>query len=254
MKVVILAGGYGTRISEETITKPKPMVEIGNEPILIHILKYFSSYGFNDFIIALGFKGEYIKRYMFDYLNFESDVKIDFKSKTIETLNKKNRSWNLTLVDTGEHTNTGGRLKRLEKYLKKETFIFTYGDGLSDVNLNTLITNHKKLKTLVTLTAVKAPPRFGNLKIDKNKIKRFTEKDPNANEWINGGFMVMEPKIFDFIKSDEDSLEFDALENLGSKGLLGTYKHSGFWKCMDSLKDKVILNNIWNSKKVPWKR
>ena len=254
MKVVIIAGGYGTRISEETITKPKPMVEIGNEPILIHILKYFSSFRFNDFVIALGFKGDYIKSYMYDYMNLDNDLTLNFKSKTIRELKKQNKNWNVTLIDTGQKTNTGGRLKRLEKFLKKETFLFTYGDGVSDVDLNKLISTHKRLKTLVTLTAVKAPPRFGNLKIYNNKIEKFTEKDQNADEWINGGFMVMEPEIFNFLKSDNDSLEFDALESLGKKKLLGSYKHSGFWKCMDSLKDKEILNEIWNSKKVPWKK
>ena len=237
MKVVILAGGYGTRLAEYTNDIPKPMVKIGKEPILTHIMRFFSSFGCDNFIIAAGYKQEVILDYYKDSIRLQKEFP------------------NLEIVDTGKDTMTGGRILRLKSYFSEnENFFVTYGDGLSDVNLNTLITNHKKLKTLVTLTAVKAPPRFGNLKIDKNKIKRFTEKDPNANEWINGGFMVMEPKIFDFIKSDEDSLEFDALENLGSKGLLGTYKHSGFWKCMDSLKDKVILNNIWNSKKVPWKR
>tara|TARA_B100001123_G_C15054861_1_gene925115 strand:- start:151 stop:915 length:765 start_codon:yes stop_codon:yes gene_type:complete len=254
MKVVILAGGFGTRLSEETVIKPKPMVEIGDEPILIHLMKYYSSYGFNEFVLALGYKSDYIKEYLFNYMNFQNNLLLDFQNKKITQLENKNLPWKIQLIETGKETNTGGRLKKLQNYLDGEQFLFTYGDGLSNVNLSKLLQHHKQSKSIVTLTGVKAPPKFGNLKIVNKKVIEFSEKGSSVSEWINGGFMVMENKIFDYISSSTDSLEFDTLEKIAKEKKLSCYKHKGFWQCMDSLKDKTILEDIWKSKKAPWKK
>ena len=255
MKVVILAGGFGTRLSEETIIKPKPMIEIGGEPVLIHLMKYFSSFGFNDFIIAVGYKSQYIKEYLFNYLNLQNDLLIDFKENKLTTLSKKSLDWKVRIIETGNDTNTGGRLKKIEKFLDDKQFLFTYGDGLSDVNLKELITQHNKSNAIVTLTGVRSPARFGVLKLQKEKIIKFSEKETEPNEWINGGFMVMNHKIFNYLHNSKDSLEFDALEIIANENKLACYKHNGFWQCMDNLKDKMLLEKVWESnKKVPWKK
>lgn len=254
MKVVILAGGYGTRLSEETIIKPKPMVEIGNEPILIHIMKYYSSYGFNDFVLALGYKSNYIKEYLFNYMNLQNNLSMDFENNKITQLDNKNLKWKVELVETGEDTNTGGRLKKVQNFLNNERFFFTYGDGLSNVNLNKLLKYHEQSKSVVTLTGVKAPPKFGNLKIRNKKVIEFSEKGSKTTEWINGGFMIMENKVFNYLTSNKDSLEFDTLERIAKEKKLSCFKHNGFWQCMDNLKDKNTLEEVWKSKKVPWKK
>ncbi len=228
MKVVILAGGLGTRLSEYTKTIPKPMVKINKKPILFYIMKHYANYGYKDFIIASGYKGEVIKKYF----------------------NKKKHGWNIKIVDTGQNTMTGGRLKRLKKYLIDENFFLTYGDGLSNVNIKKLIKFHKKNKKLVTMTAVRPPARFGAIKIRKNKVIYFKEKSNLDEGWINGGFFVMNNKIFDFIKNDKTFLEREPLEKIGKKNQLFAYKHPGFWQCMDTVRDKEILENNFKNKKI----
>jgi glucose-1-phosphate cytidylyltransferase len=228
MKVVILAGGLGTRLSEYTKTIPKPMVKINKKPILFYIMKHYANYGYKDFIIASGYKGEVIKKYF----------------------NKKKHGWNIKIVDTGQNTMTGGRLKRLKKYLIDENFFLTYGDGLSNVNIKKLIKFHKKNKKLVTMTAVRPPARFGAIKIRKNKVIYFKEKSNLDEGWINGGFFVMNNKIFEFIKNDKTFLEREPLEKIGKKNQLFAYKHPGFWQCMDTVRDKEILENNFKNKKI----
>ena len=222
MKVVILAGGFGTRLAEYTKTIPKPMIEIGGKPIILHIMKLYAKYGFKDFYIALGYKGKMIKKFF----------------------NKKFFDWNINLIETGSNTMTGGRLKRLKKHVGKETFMMTYGDGLSDVNLKTLLKFHRKNKKLVTLTAVRPPARFGALKIKKQYVSYFKEKSKLDEGWINGGFFVMEPEIFKFIKNDHTILERYPLEKICKRKKLGAYKHYGYWQCMDTIRDKQILENL----------
>ena len=228
MKVVILAGGLGTRLSEYTKTIPKPMVTIKKKPILFYIMKHFANYGYKDFIIAAGYKSEVIKKYF----------------------NKKKYGWNIKIIDTGQKTMTGGRLKRLKKYLIDEFFFVTYGDGLSDVNLNKLVKFHKKNKKIVTMTAVRPPARFGAIKIKNSKVIYFKEKSNLDEGWINGGFFVMNKKIFDFIKNDKTFLEREPLEKIGKKNQLFAYKHSGFWQCKDTIRDKEILENNFKQKKI----
>ena len=254
MKAVILAGGLGTRLSEETILKPKPMVEIGDKPILWHIMKIYSHYGIKDFIICGGYKFEYIKNYFSNYFVNNSDIKLDLKSRSISILNSYKENWSVTLVDTGKDTMTGGRLKRIEKYIDDD-FCFTYGDGLSDVNIKKLIKQHKKDSSIATLTAVLPPERFGILKINKknNKIELFKEKPKNVDNWINGGFFVLSPKIFRYIKNDKSIFEREVLEELSKKKLLSAFKHKNFWYAMDKLSDKKHLNQLWNKKSAPWK-
>lgn len=254
MKAVILAGGLGTRLSEETILKPKPMVEIGNMPILWHIMKIYSHYGINDFIICGGYKFEYIKNYFSNYFINNSDIKVDLGTRSIQILNKHQENWSVTLVDTGKNSMTGGRLKRIEKYIN-EDFCFTYGDGLSDVNIKKLIKQHKKDNSIATLTAVLPPERFGTLKINKknNKIELFKEKPKNVDNWINGGFFVLSPKIFRYIKNDKSIFEREVLEELSKKKLLSAFKHKNFWYAMDKLSDKNHLNQLWDEKRAPWK-
>ena len=228
MKVIILAGGFGTRLSEYTKTIPKPMIDINGKPILFHIMKQYANYGFKNFYIALGYKGEVIKRF--------------FKRKFFD--------WNIHLIETGKNTMTGGRLKRLKKYIGKETFMMTYGDGLSNVNLKKLLKFHKKNKKLVTLTAVRPPARFGALKLKGNKVSYFKEKSKLDEGWINGGFFVMEPTFFKFIKNDNTYLEREPLEKVTSKKQLVAFKHNGFWQCMDTKRDKDKLHNLLKSKKI----
>lgn len=253
MKVVILAGGFGTRLSEETDLRPKPMVEIGEKPILWHIMKIYSYYGFNDFIICLGYKGYMIKEYFANYFLHQSDVTIDIKNNKIETHHCKAEPWKVTLVDTGLNTMTGGRIKRIQKYIN-DTFMLTYGDGVSDINIKELIKYHKKMKKSVTVTAVQPSGRFGAIEIDeKGNVYSFMEKPKGDGSWINGGFFVLEPDIFNYIKDDNSIWEREPLENLTKDGKVCAYKYSGFWKCMDTLRDKIELEKLWKEGKAPWK-
>jgi glucose-1-phosphate cytidylyltransferase len=256
MKVVILAGGLGTRLSEETDLKPKPMVEIGGKPILWHIMKIYSHYGFNDFIVCAGYKSYIIKDFFHHYYMHSSDVAIDLVNNNIQYLDSKAEPWKITLVDTGLGTMTGGRLARVRKYLDNETFMFTYGDGVSDVDLSKLVDFHKKNKQLATLTAVPTSSRFGSLVVDDESIIRsFEEKPKDDGTWINGGFFVLEPGVFDYIKGGDATVwERDPLENIAREGKLNAYKHRGFWKPMDTLRDKIELEGMWDSGKAPWKK
>lgn len=258
MKVVILAGGFGTRISEESGVRPKPMVEIGGKPILWHIMKIYSSYGLNDFIICCGYKGHIIKQYFSDYFLHSTDFSIDLKNNSLEVLNSKTEPWKVTLVDTGENTMTGGRLKRIRQYLGGETFCFTYGDGVSNVNVSELIDFHKKQNTLATLMAVQQPGRFGvfSLNHGENILESFKEKpksDGDQTAWVNGGFFVCEPKVIDFISGDSTVWEKEPMEKLAHERLLSAFRHQGFWHPMDTLRDKNVLEDMWSSGKAPWK-
>ncbi len=255
MKAVILAGGFGTRLSEETGVKPKPMVEIADRPILWHIMKIYSAHGINDFIICLGYKGYIIKEYFATYSLHMSDVTFDLRNNNMKVHQNGTEPWKVTLVDTGEKTMTGGRLKRIRDYIGDETFCLTYGDGVSDVNITELINFHKKQKTLATLTAVQPPGRFGaiTLKEGQNKLCQFREKPKGDGAWINGGFFVLEPGVMDYIAGDSTVWEQEPLQKLASYGMLSAYKHYGFWQSMDSLRDKKVLEKLWNNDQPPWK-
>lgn len=253
MKVVILAGGFGTRLSEETNRVPKPMVEIGGRPILWHIMKYYSYYGFKEFIIALGYKGEIIKEFFLNYYTLQGDMTIYLKNGKIKNYNNDSEDWIIHLIDTGLHTSTGGRLKRLESWLKNEKFMLTYGDGLTNLNLHDLSSFHCKWKRMATVTAVRPPARFGGLLFEGDLVSEFTEKPQIGEGWINGGFMVFEPEIFEYIYGDETRLEQDVLEKLACDRQLVAYKHTGFWQCMDTLRDVRLLEDLWNSGKAPWR-
>jgi len=253
MKVVILAGGFGTRITEETHIKPKPMIEIGGMPLIWHIMKIYSSYGFNEFIICCGYKGYVIKEYFANYFLHNSDVTFDIKNNSMEVHEKYAEPWKITLVDTGINTMTGGRLKRIQKYTENETFCFTYGDGLSNINLKNLIEFHKNGKSFATLTAVQPPGRFGVLSISDARVTGFSEKPSGDGSWINGGFFVLEQEIFDYIENDETIWERSPLEKLAMKGKLSAFKHTDFWHAVDTLRDKNHLEELWNSGNAPWK-
>ena len=255
MKVVILAGGFGTRISEESYLKPKPMIEIGEKPILWHIMKIYSYYGYNEFIICLGYKSHMIKEFFADYYLHTSDVTFDLSKNEMEVHNNYSEPWKVTLVDTGLNTMTGGRIKRIKDYLPDdEPFMLTYGDGVSDVNLNKLYNFHKKNKKLATITAVNLAGRFGVLKIDETEtINKFSEKTKEDGGWINGGFMILEKEAIDYITDDTTVFEKDPLENLATNGQLMAYKHHGFWKCMDTQRDKMQLEQMWQEGNAPWK-
>lgn len=255
MKVVILAGGYGTRISEESGVRPKPMVEIGGRPILWHIMKIYSSYGINDFIICCGYKGYLIKEYFANYYLHNSDVTFNLENQTSIVRKNNAEKWKVTLVDTGEKSMTGGRIKKIKEYVNNETFLCTYGDGVTDLNINELIKFHKKQKTLATLTAVQPPGRFGafSLSSKSSKITSFWEKPKGDGAWINGGYFVLEPEIFDYIKSESTVWEQEPLKNLARDRKLSAYKHAGFWQPMDTLRDKNVLESLWQSPKPPWK-
>jgi len=254
MKVVILAGGFGTRLSEETELKPKPMVEIGGKPILWHIMKIYSHFGFNDFIICLGYKGYMIKEYFANYFIHNSDLAIDLSSNNIKVHNSHCEPWKVTLVDTGLNTQTGGRLKRVQKYIGEERFMATYGDGVGDINIKELLEFHKKHGKYATVTAVQPSGRFGALNLDeRDNIISFEEKPKGDKTWVNGGFFVLEPQIFEYIKGDETLWEREPLENLSKDNQLVEYKHYGFWKPMDTLRDKRELEALWNSGSPPWK-
>ncbi|QUX90633.1 glucose-1-phosphate cytidylyltransferase [Marinomonas sp. A3A] len=254
MKVLILAGGYGTRLSEETDIRPKPMVEIGGKPIIWHIMKMYSHYGFNDFVILLGYKGYSIKEYFANYYLHQSDVTFDMSNGGMEIHNNSSEPWKVTLLDTGLDSMTGGRIKRAVDFIGDETFLLTYGDGVSDVNIKNLVEFHKINKAKLTLTAIQPAGRFGALDIDGNKVEKFIEKPEGDGSWINGGFMVCEPEVLDFIESDQTVLEQEPLRKLAEIGELAAFKHDGFWSCMDTLRDKVALNNLWDNNKAPWKK
>ena len=253
MKVLILAGGFGTRLSEETIIKPKPMVEIGEMPILWHIMKYYSAFSFNEFVLALGYKAEIIKTYFLNYSQISGDMYLDFKKQNISKPKVFLEDWKIHLIETGLNTMTGGRIKRLKNIIGNQRFLLTYGDGLSNIDLNKLISFHKSQKSIVTISAVRPPARFGGIEFEGDKIKSFVEKNQIQEGWINGGFMVVEPEIFDFLKSDDDILEVDVLEKVAKEKKLSAYKHHGFWQCMDALRDKLLLESLWKEKKADWK-
>jgi len=254
MKVVILAGGLGTRISEESVLRPKPMIEIGGKPILWHILKIYSSHGLNDFVICCGYKGYMIKEFFANYVLHTSDVSIDLQKNKIEVHQAGGEPWKVTLVDTGEATMTGGRVKRIAKFLEGEDFCLTYGDGLSDVNITELIASHKKSGRKATVTAVKPPGRFGVLSMDGDKVTEFVEKPMGDGGYINGGFFVLSNSVTSLIKEDSTVWEKEPLETLAAQGQLGAFFHHGFWQPMDTLRDKNHLEDLWQKGEAPWKK
>nr|UXE44918.1 glucose-1-phosphate cytidylyltransferase [uncultured bacterium] len=253
MKAVILAGGFGTRISEETHLKPKPMIEVGGKPMLWHVMKIYSSHGITDFIVCLGYKGYVIKEYFANYFIHTSDVTFDLASNRVETHRRYSDPWRVTLIDTGERTQTGGRLKRVREYIGNEDFCFTYGDGVADVNVTELVQAHRKFGTLATVTAVQPPGRFGMLTLQENRIRGFKEKPDGDGGWINGGFFVLSPKAIDYVDGDDTSWERDPLERLAADGQLSAFVHRGFWQPMDHLRDKEHLEALWRSGRPPWK-
>jgi glucose-1-phosphate cytidylyltransferase len=252
-KVVILAGGVGTRLAEETEVRPKPMVEIGGRPIVWHIMRLYAHYGFREFLIALGYKGEVVKRYFLDYMDLNGSMTIDMAKGNVERHGRPHEDWIVHLLDTGHETMTGGRIKRLEPWLGDGTFMVTYGDGVSDVDLKALWAFHKAHGRLATVTAVRPPARFGGLVFEGDAIKEFTEKPQIGEGWINGGFMVFEPGVFDLLEGDSTVLESDALEELARRGQLAAYRHEGYWQCMDTLRDKRMLERLWDAGHPPWK-
>ncbi len=252
MKVAILAGGRGTRLAEETEVRPKPMVEIGGKPILWHIMKYYERFGLDEFTIALGYKGEFIKRWMVDHSAMTRDITVHFRNGKIEKHGRESMSWDVSLIDTGLDTQTGGRLLRLRERLSDGTFMLTYGDGLSDVNLDELLRFHRAHGRLATLTAVRPPARFGRLDLTGDCVREFSEKSQLSEGWINGGFFVLEPRVFDYISGDEDSWEAGALARLAVEGQLMAYRHDAFWQCMDTLRDKTLLEELWYRGNAPW--
>ncbi len=253
MKAVILAGGQGTRISEETMALPKPMVQVGGKPILWHIMKIYSAYGINDFIICCGYKSYVIKEYFSNYFLHLSDVTFDLAKNEMKVHQNYAEPWRVTLVDTGERTMTGGRLRRVKDYLKDETFCMTYGDGVGNVDIKAALDFHKSSHSIATVTAVQPPGRFGSLVIEGDRVTRFDEKPPGDSAWINGGFFVLEPKVIDFVLSDETIWESQTLKTLAENEQLNTFKHHGFWQPLDTLRDKNYLEDLWQSEKAPWK-
>jgi glucose-1-phosphate cytidylyltransferase len=253
MRAVILAGGFGTRLAEETETRPKPMIEIGGQPILWHIMKYYAHYGIREFWIALGYRGEIIKRFFMDYSTLNGSLTIDLTSGHVDKQDSECEDWVIHLKNTGLETNTGGRIKRMEPLLKKETFMLTYGDGVCNIDLHELLEFHRSHGRIVTVTAVRPPSRFGGLVFDGDIVADFTEKPQIGEGWINGGFLVCEPEIFNYLEGDESSLEADALERLAADRQLAAYRHEGFWQCMDTLRDKRLLDSLWQEQRAPWK-
>lgn len=253
MKVGILAGGKGSRLAEETTIKPKPMVEIGGHPILWHIMKIYAQYGFKDFVIALGYKGEVLKKYMVDYLSLDGNITVDFKTGRVKNQNNSVLDWTVDLVDTGMDTMTGGRIKRLAPFVNNETFMLTWGDGVSDINLKDLLAFHRSHGKLATLTAVRPPARYGHLVFEGDRVKEFNEKPQIGEGWINGAFFVLEPEVFDYIEGDDTQWEREPMERLAQDGQLMAYRHESFWQCMDTLREKHILETLWESGEAPWK-
>lgn len=255
MKAVILAGGLGTRLAEETDIRPKPMVQIGGHPILWHIMKTYSYYGIHDFIICCGYKSHFIKEYFADYHLHRADVTFDIGKQTVEYHNNNAEQWRVTLAETGDDSMTGGRLKRVQKYVGNETFCFTYGDGLTDLNISETIAFHKRQKATATMTAIQPPGRFGALALsdDQTKVIRFHEKPKGDGAWVNGGYFVLEPKVFEYIDNDATIWEQEPLKTLAHTGQLSVYKHEGYWQNMDTLRDKMILEKLWMQGNPPWK-
>lgn len=253
MKVVILAGGQGTRLTEETDLRPKPMIEIGGRPILWHIMKHYAHHGFKEFFIALGYRGEIVKRFFLDYCTLSGSMTVDLSNGVVKNQENECEDWLVHLRNTGQATNTGGRVKRLQPWLKDETFMLTYGDGVSNVDLSQLLKFHKKHGRVATVTAVRPPARFGGLVFSGDLVAEFTEKPQIGEGWINGGFMVFEPTVFDYLKDEATSLETDALERLASEQQLAAYKHEDFWQCMDTLRDKRLLESLWHQPGTPWR-
>jgi glucose-1-phosphate cytidylyltransferase len=253
MKVAILAGGFGTRLAEETEVKPKPMVKIGGRPILWHIMMHYAHYGFKQFLIALGYEGEVIKKYMVDYCSIHSNLTVNLKNGEVFVHEGSKQDWRVDLVDTGIRTQTGGRIKQLARYLGNETFMLTWGDGVSDVNLQDLLAFHRSHGHLATLTAVRPPARYGYMKFNGDRVTEFTEKPQIGEGWINGAFFVLEPGVFEYIDGDDMIWEREPLERLAKDGQLMAYRHTSFWQCMDTLREKYILESLWQSGKAPWK-
>jgi glucose-1-phosphate cytidylyltransferase len=256
MKTVILAGGLGTRLTEETTIRPKPMVEIGGKPIIWHIMKIYEKYGFNDFIICLGYKGHIIKEYFINYYLYNSDITVEVGSSKMEIHYSSSESFKVTLIDTGLETNTAGRLQRIQKYVANEKFMLTYGDGVCNINLHDLLNFHNAHGRLVTLSTVQLPGRFGTLEFDKNGlVTQFQEKPKGDGAWINAGFFVMEPGIFNYLQGNMDTIQWERqpLSNIANDNQLAAYRHTGFWRCMDAMRDKIELEELWESSKAPWK-
>jgi glucose-1-phosphate cytidylyltransferase len=253
VSVVILAGGLGTRLQEETSTRPKPMVEIGGRPILWHIMKQFAHYGEDDFLIACGYMGDFIKGYFLDQYNLSGNLKIDFGRNVVQREESETENWSVNLVDTGLMTQTGGRLLRLKRWLDGGTFMLTYGDGVSNVDISELLAFHRSHGRIATVTAVRPPARFGGLVMEGDMVRRFTEKPLSGEGWINGGYLVFEPEIFDYLSSDSCSLETNGLERVAADGQLAAYQHGDFWQCMDTLRDKEYLQRLWDDDAAPWR-
>ncbi|NLE30601.1 MAG: glucose-1-phosphate cytidylyltransferase [Phycisphaerae bacterium] len=253
MKVAILAGGTGTRLAEETDVKPKPMVEIGGKPILWHIMMHYSHYGYNEFVVALGYKGEYIKKYMLDYSSLQCNLTVTIRDGKVIRQGNNHPDWTVELIDTGIDTNTGGRIKRLKPYIGNKTFMLTWGDGVSNIDLDQLLVFHRSHGRLATVTAVRPPARFGHLVFDGDHVVEFSEKPQTKEGWINGAFFVLEPQVLDYIEGDSTQWEKEPMERLAREGQLMAYRHSSFWQCMDTLRDKRLLQELWDSGKAPWK-
>lgn len=253
MKVVILAGGLGTRLAEETTVKPKPMIEIGGQPILWHIMKHYGHFGFREFVIALGYRGDGIKRYFLDYQRLSGDMSIDLNRGEIKTRDEHKEDWVVHLIDTGAATQTGGRILRLRTFLQDGTFMVTYGDGVCNLDLVRLLDFHRRNGRIATVTAVRPPARFGGLVFEGDIVTAFTEKPQIGEGWINGGFFVFEPQLFDYLEGDDTVLESGALERLAAEGQLAAFRHEGFWQCMDTLRDKNLLEGLWQERRAPWK-
>lgn len=253
MKVVILAGGFGTRLTEETAVRPKPAVEIGTRPIIWHIMKHYAHYGFHEFFVALGYRGEIIKRYFLDYYAMNGTVTVHLSNGRVEVQGEERNDWVVHLIDTGLQTMTGGRVKRLQPWLADSTFMLTYGDGVADVNLKVLLDFHRAQGRIASVTAVRPPARFGGLIFDGDWVTEFTEKPQVGEGWINGGYMVFEPEVFEYLEGDSTRLEQDVLGRLAADGQLAAHRHEGFWQCMDTLRDLRLLQTLWDQEKPPWK-
>ncbi len=253
MKVVILAGGYGSRLAEETEIRPKPLVEIGGHPILWHIMKIYAHYGFNDFVIALGYKGELIKKYMVERASLSGNLKVDFSTGQVKALTEIRDNWRVELIDTGQDTLTGGRIKRVAPAIGNQPFFLTWGDGVADIDIGALLKFHRAHGRLATVTAVHPPARYGSLDMDGDRVTAFAEKPQLQESWINGAFFVLEPQVFDYIEGDQTQWEKEPLERLAAEGQLMAYRHTSFWQCMDTLREKFILEKLWNRGDAPWK-
>jgi glucose-1-phosphate cytidylyltransferase len=254
VKVALLAGGMGTRLGPETQTRPKPLIEIGGQPILRHVMSHYRDFGFRSFVIALGYRGDDIKRYFVERALLQGDLAVDASKPSIKRTGRIEDDWDVQLVDTGARTNTGGRIKRLAPYLSGETFMLTWGDGLSDVPLDDLLAFHRRMGRLATVTAVHPPARFGQLDLDGDLVATFTEKPPDRESWINGAFFVCEPEVLGYIAGDDTQWEREPLETLAREGQLAAYRHEGFWQCMDDLRDRQLLQALWDSGHPPWRR